>query len=404
MPARPVRRTVLVTCPVVRVTDIGIIGHIVVGLDHRVFGLEDIQLGKMGFQGRILFVLDVIGKIYRTNQRACVSSVAFSVHAAHLHETVQPRAVVLTVDTGHTDTLHAGTAVQKGFPVQSRTAVHDKRLHLAIALQCEAARGQFAQVFQFQYGQCAGEPGSRQGGTLGEGHALNLRATRVKLFQFRLVAEVELGAGVAAGLGLGLVAHVHLAQLAAAAEVQPPARRTGGGALQVQFAQYGALAKVQPVLQAVRGAGHVKHPHAARPVDTQRVVYRIGARDLQGGNLAALHDAGIGYVRAVVRAVTEGVNLARRNLHHVGGIGGGTGHIKVDVVTREIARAVFGVQKGETVPHEITAVRRVASLKGVDERPFLAVNLLHVRADVFQVTALVVRTVAPVTRLFHVKH
>ena len=125
---------------------------------------------------------------------------------------------------------------------------------------------------------------------------------------------------------------------------------------------------------------------------------------MQGGNLAALHDAGIGYVRAVVRAVTEGVNLARRNLHHVGGIGGGTGHVKVDVVTREIARAVFGVQKGETVPHEITAVRGVAALEGVDERPFLAVNLLHVRADVFQVAALVVRTVAPVARLFHVKH
>ena len=174
--------------------------------------------------------------------------------------------------------------------------------------------------------------------------------------------------------------------------------------MQVQLTQYGTFTQVKTVLQAVRGAGHVKHSHAARAVDTQGVVYRVGPRDLKGGHLAALHDAGTPDIGAVVRAVTEGVHLARRDLHHVGGIGRGTGHIQVDVVTREVARAVFGIQKGKTVLHEVTAVRRVASLEGVDKRPLFAVNLFHVRADILQVTALVVRPVAPVARLFHVKH
>ena len=404
MPARPVRRTVLVTCPVVRVADIGIIGHIVVGFDHRVFGLEDVQFREMGFQRLVSLILDIVGKAHRTRQRARVRGVAFCVHAAHLHEPVQPCAVVLPVDAGHADAFHAGTAVQQGFPVQTRAAVNDKRLHFTVVLQREPACSQFAQIFQFQHGQRAGKPGSRQRSTLGKGHALHLRASRVKFLQLGLVREVKLGAGVAPGLGLCLVAQVHLTQLAAAAEVQPPASRAGGGALQVQLTQYGTFTQVKAVLQAVRGAGHVKHTHAARAVDTQGVVYRVGPRDLKGGHLAALHDAGTRDIGAVVRAVTEGVHLARRDLHHVGGIGGGTGHVKVDVVTREVARAVFGVQEGETVLHEVTAVRGVASLQGVDERPFLAVNLFHVRADILQVAALVVRTVAPVTRLLDVKH
>ena len=113
---------------------------------------------------------------------------------------------------------------------------------------------------------------------------------------------------------------------------------------------------------------------------------------------------GIPYIRTVVRTVAESINLVGRNLQHVGGVSSRTCQIEVDVVTGEIARAVLGIQKGETITHEIFTVRTVTALKGVDERPHLAVHLLRGGQDVLQLAALVIGTVAPVARLLHVQH
>ena len=174
--------------------------------------------------------------------------------------------------------------------------------------------------------------------------------------------------------------------------------------MKVQFAQHGTFAQVESVFQVVGGPAHIQHLHTARAINPQGIVHRIGTGDGKTRSRIFLDDAGIPYIRAVVRTVAESINLVGRNLQHVGGVSSRTCQIEVDVVTGEIARAVLGIQKGETITHEIFTVRTVTALKGVDERPHLAVHLLRGGQDVLQLAALVIGTVAPVARLLHVQH
>ena len=404
MAARLVVRSVLVAGPVVKVAHVRVVRHVIVELDHRVLRLADVQFREVGGIGGVGLLVQVSCQSYGTHKRAGVRGVALRVHAARVYKPVQPCAVVLTVDARHPYTVDVGAAVQYSLPVQAGAGVEDKCTHVAPRFQGEVRRGQFGKVLQTQGGKRTGKVGFRHGCALGEGHALNLRTSRVQFLQFRLLRQVKGGARAAAGLRLRLVPHVQLAQLAAAAYRQPPAGTTGGGGLQVQFAQHGAFAQVQGVLQVVGRTSHVEHPHAARAVHAQRVVHRIGTCDGERGGLVLAHDAGTRDVRAVVRAVAEGVGLGGGHLQGVGGIGRRAAQVQVDVVAREVARAVLRVQQREAVLDEVLTVRTVAALQGVDERPHLAVHLLHRRGDVFQVAGLVESPVRPVAALLVVEH
>ena len=111
--------------------------------------------------------------------------------------------------------------------------------------------------------------------------------------------------------------------------------------MKVQFAQHGTFAQVESVFQVVGGPAHIQHLHTARAINPQGIVHRIGTGDGKTRSRIFLDDAGIPYIRAVVRTVAESINLVGRNLQHVGGVSSRTCQIEVDVVTGEIARAVL---------------------------------------------------------------
>ena len=393
MAARHVGVAILVAGPVVEIAHIRVVRHVIVELDHRVLGLADVQFRKVGGIGGVGVLIQVFCQFYGTHKRAGVRGVALHVHATHVHKPVQPCAVVLTVNTCHPYAVDVGAARQQRLPVQAGAGVEDKRPDIAPRFQGEVGRGQFGQVLQTQGGKRTGKVGFRHGRALGEGHALHLRTSRVQFLQFRLLRQVKCRTRAAAGLRLCLVAHVQLTELPAAAYRQPPAGTTGGGGLQVQLAKHGAFTQVQGVLQVVGRTGHVEYPHAARAVHAQRVVHRVRPGDGERGGVTLVHDTGTRDVRAVVRAVAEGIGLGGGHLQGVGGIVCRAAQVQVDVVTREVARAILRVQQREAVLDEVLPVRTVAALQGVDERPYLAVHLLHGRGDIFQVAGLIESTV-----------
>ena len=69
--------------------------------------------------------------------------------------------------------------------------------------------------------------------------------------------------------------------------------------------------------------GHVEYPHAARAIHTQRVVHRVRTGNGERGGVTLVHDTGTRDVRAVVRAVAEGVGLTRGDLQGVRRVIGG---------------------------------------------------------------------------------
>ena len=101
--------SVLVARTVVKVAHVRVVRHLVVELDHRVFRLPDVQLREVGGIGGVGILVQVTGQANRTHQRAGVRGVAVRVHAAHFHELLQPRAVILAVDTRHPYAVNVGT-------------------------------------------------------------------------------------------------------------------------------------------------------------------------------------------------------------------------------------------------------------------------------------------------------
>ena len=405
MAAGPVFVAVFVACAVVEVADVGVVADGVVELDHGVFGLNDVQFGEVGAHLLVTALLDILCKPYGTDKGACVGVVAFSIDAAHRHKLVEPCAVILAVYAGDTDAVGIGAAVQQCLPVKPGAVVEDEGANVAVGLQCQAAGGELREILEAQGGQGSRKPGYCQRGAFGEVDALDFRASRVEFLKSCLVAQVEGGARAAAGLGLGLVPQAESTQLTAVPYRQPP---PGGAAslrrVEVEFAQHGAFAEVEGVLEVACRPGHVEGPYPAGSVETQGVVDGIGPGDVEDGGVAGIHDAGVGDVGAVVGAVPVGVGLVGRDPHGVGGVASCPGEVEVYVVGGEVARAVFGVEKGESVPDEVGAVALVAALQGVDEGPHLAVHDPRGRGDVFQVAALVEGAVAPVAALLVVEH
>ena len=404
MTACLVSTVIFVTGSVVKVAHVRVIRYLVIELDHRVFRLADVQFREVGGIGGVGLLIQVTGQAHGTHQRAGVRGVAIGVHTAHFHEFLQPRAVILTVDTRHPYAVNVGAPGKQSLPVQVRAAVKDERLHVAPGLERKPGRGELGKVFQAEGRKRARKVGLCHRCSFGEGDALHLRPSRVQFLQFRLFRQVKRRARAATGLRLRLVTHVQLAQLPAAADREPPAGGAGRGGLKVQLAQHRAFAKVKGVLQVVGGTGHVENTHAARAIHAQRVVHRIGTGDGKRGRLVLVHDTRTRDIGAVVCAVTEGVGLRGRDFQGVGRIVSRTGEVQVDVITREVARTVFRIQQREAVLDEVLAVRPVGTLQRVDERPHLTVHLLHGRGDVLQVARLVEGTVRPVAALFVVQH
>ncbi len=193
--------------------------------------------------------------------------------------------------------------------------------------------------------------------------------------------------------------------MAAIAYRQPPPCGTAAlWRVEVEFAQNGAFAEVEGVLEMAGRTCHIEDADAACSTNTQRVVDGVGSGDVEGGGIAGIYNAGVGDVGAVVGAVAEGVWLVGGDPQGIGGISCGTRHVEVDVVGGEVARAVLGVEKGEAVSDEVGAVAPVAALQGVNERPHLAVHHPRGRGDIFQVAGLVEGTVAPVAALLVIEH
>ncbi len=149
---------------------------------------------------------------------------------------------------------------------------------------------------------------------------------------------------------------------------------------------------------------HVECLDTACAIDAQWVVDGIGPGDVERGGVAGIDYTGVGEVRGVVGAVAESVWLVGGDAQGIGRISRGSGHVQVDIIGCVIARAVLGVEQGEAVPYEVSAVASVAALKGVNKRPHLAVHLPCGRSDVFQVSALIEGPVAPVAALLVIEH
>ena len=208
MTAHLIRVVILVAGTVVKVAHVRVIRYLVVELDHRVFRLPDIQFREVRLQSAVRIVINVARELYRTHQGARVRSVAIRIHTAHPDKLIQPRTVILAVNTGYSDTFHTRATAQQGFPVNTWTTVKDEGLHLAVAFQCQPAGGQSAQIFQTEAGQCTGKVEQRHGRTLGKHHALHLRTAGLKFFQLGLRTQIQLGTGTSPGFRLCLVTKV----------------------------------------------------------------------------------------------------------------------------------------------------------------------------------------------------
>ena len=148
MAAGYVGRSVSVARSVVKVRHVGVVGHCVVELYHRVVRLPDVQFRKLLLHRRILAVLHVSGEPHGTYQPTVVHRIAFCVHALQCLEPAEQRTVVLHVNAFDADPFHAHAPAEDSLPVKVRTAGKAQRFHRAPVLQCQSAVLQFRQILQ----------------------------------------------------------------------------------------------------------------------------------------------------------------------------------------------------------------------------------------------------------------
>ena len=159
MPAHFIRIAELVPRPVVQVGDVGVIGHAVVKLDHRVRRLLDGQLRITG----CIFLQFLIGQVLRQRQLSAKTRVAV-IHSTRLRVRsvvvilLQQGSVVFPVYLKH-KALQLAAAVQFGLvqvfqqdePVNAGAVGIAVAPHIVDAFQYQSAVGQLGQIFQEQF-------------------------------------------------------------------------------------------------------------------------------------------------------------------------------------------------------------------------------------------------------------
>ena len=148
MAAGYVGRSVSVARAVVKVRHVGVVGHCVVELYHRVVRLSDVELREFFVHGSVFTVFHICRKVHGTHKCAVVHGITFRIHALECLVLGEQRTVIFHVNALDAYALHIYTPADDGLPVQIRTAGKAQRLHRAPVLQCQSAVLQFRQILQ----------------------------------------------------------------------------------------------------------------------------------------------------------------------------------------------------------------------------------------------------------------
>ena len=191
MTAGHVGRAVSVARAVVKIAHVGIVGHRIIKLYHRVVRLSDVQLRELLAHGIVFTVFHIRCKVHGTHKCAVVHGIAFRVHAFECLVLAEQRAVIFHVNALDAHALHIHTPADDGLPIQMRTAGKAQRLHRAPVLQCQPAVFQFRQILQSERLYVAAQLECLCRCTRCKQHSLYVRPPCVQRLQSCLRREVQ---------------------------------------------------------------------------------------------------------------------------------------------------------------------------------------------------------------------